>query len=83
MLLSLRHHKFESMNSDIVDFITYCIGNLSRRLGMSPREIYQRLKTSGILMDYIVPSYDVLHTFGKEYLMEDLTDYMKEKGVLA
>ena len=54
------------MNSDIVDFITYCIGNLSRRLGMSPREIYQRLKTSGILMDYIVPSYDVLHTFGKE-----------------
>lgn len=71
------------MNSDIVDFITYCIGNLSRRLGMSQREIYQRLKTSGILMDYIVPSYDVLHTFGKEYLMEDLTDYMKEKGVLA
>ncbi|MCI6119797.1 MAG: DUF3791 domain-containing protein [Prevotella sp.] len=50
---------------------------------MSPREIYQRLKTSGILMDYIVPSYDVLHTFGKEYLMDDLTDYMKEKGVLA
>ena len=71
------------MNSDIVDFITYCIGNLSRRLGMITREIYQRLKTSGILMDYIVPSYDVLHTFGKEYLMEDLTDYMKEKGVLA
>ena len=27
--------------------------------------------------------HDVLHTFGKEYLMEDLTEYMKEKGVLA
>jgi len=70
------------MNSDNIDFITYCIGNLSRRLGLSAREVYQRLKSSGILMDYIVPSYDVLHTFGKEYLIEDLTDYMKEKGVL-
>jgi len=71
------------MNSDNVDFITYCIGNLSRRLGLTARDVYQRLKSSGILMDYIVPSYDVLHTFGKEYLMEDLTDYMREKGVLA
>lgn len=71
------------MNKDNIDFITYCIGNLSRRLGLNPRDVYQRLKSSGILMGYIVPSYDVLHTFGKEYLMEDLTDYMKEKGVLA
>ncbi len=71
------------MNTDNIDFITYCIGNLSRRLGLSASDVYQRLKTSGILMDYLVSSYDVLHTFGKEYLMEDLTDYMKEKGVLA
>ena len=71
------------MNTDNIDFITYCIGNLSRRLGLSARDVYLRLKTSGILMDYIVPSYDVLHTFGKEYLMEDLTDYMREKGVLV
>ena len=30
-----------------------------------------------------IPSYDVLHTFSSRYLMEDLTDYMKEKGVLG
>lgn len=71
------------MNRDNIDFITYCVGNLSRRLGLNARDVYQRLKSSGILMGYIVPSYDVLHTFGKEYLMEDLIDYMKEKGVLA
>ena len=71
------------MNYDNVDFITYCIGNLSRRLNLSAAEVYRRLKQSGILYGYIVPSYDVLHTFGKEYLMEDLIEYMKEKGVLA
>ncbi len=71
------------MNFNNVDFVTYCIGNLSRRLGLSAGEVYRRLKKSGILTEYIVPSYDVLHTFGKEYLMEDLIDYMREKGVLA
>ena len=71
------------MNSDNIDFVTYCIGNLSRRLGLNARDVYHRLKTSGILADYIIPSYDVLHTFSKEYLMEDLTDFMKEKGVLV
>lgn len=71
------------MNRDNIDFVTYCIGNLSRRLGLNARDVYQRLKTSGILTDYIIPSYDVLHTFSKEYLMEDLVDFMKEKGVLA
>lgn len=70
------------MNSDNIDFVTYCIGNLSCRLGLNARDVYQRLKTSGILTDYIIPSYDVLHTFSKEYLMEDLVDFMKEKGVL-
>lgn len=50
---------------------------------MSASEVYQKLKQSGILTDYIIPCYDVLHTFGKEYLMEDLTECMKEKGVLA
>ena len=70
------------MNYDNVDFITYCIGNLSRRLNLSAVEVYRRLKQSGILYGYIVPSYNVLHTFGKEYLMEDLTEYMREKGVL-
>ena len=68
---------------DPLDFVTYCIGNLSRRLNMSAAEVYRRLKQSGILTGYIVSSYDVLHTFGKEYLMEDLTEYMREKGVLA
>ena len=31
--------------------------------------------------DYIIKCYDVLHTQGKEYLVEDITDFVKEKGV--
>lgn len=71
------------MDNRTLEFVTYCIGQLSLLLKLPQREIYKRLKKSGILYGYIVPSYDVLHTFGSRYLMEDLTEYMKEKGVLA
>ena len=71
-----------TMDYRTLEFVTYCISKLAHTLQMSQREVYRRLIKSGILYDYIVPSYDVLHTFGSRYLMEDLTDYMREKGVL-
>ena len=65
-----------------IEFVTFCIGKLSASLKLPQQEVYKRLKDSGILYDYIVPSYDVLHTFSLRYLMDDLIGYMKEKGVL-
>lgn len=70
------------MDKKTLEFVTYCISKLSQLLKISQREVYDKLKTSGILYGYIVPSYDVLHTFGSRYLMEDLISYMREKGVL-
>lgn len=65
-----------------LDFITYCVGNLADRLNMNASKVYKMLRSTDILNGYMIPCYDVLHTFSKEYLMEDLTDFMKEKGVL-
>ena len=70
------------MDTNTLEFVTYCIGKLAQVLNTSQREVYRRLIQSGILYDYIVPSYDVLHTFSSRYLVEDLTEYMREKGVL-
>lgn len=71
------------MAAEQVEFVTYCIGNLSRRLDMSQTEIYNMLAKSGILREYIIGAFDVLHTFGKDYLMDDLIDYMREKELVA
>lgn len=71
------------MSSDQLDFVTYCIGNLSMRLQLPQRTIYLKLKDRGILENYIVKGYEVLHTIGKEYLMDDLITYMQEKGALS
>jgi hypothetical protein len=71
-----------AMSEEQLDFAIYCIGNLSRRLNIPQPQIYNMLNDSGILQGYIVECYDVLHTFGKEYLMEDLIGYMREKGLV-
>lgn len=49
---------------------------------MPQRIVYTKLKNSGILDNYIIRGYDVLHTFGKDYIMNDLISYMQEKGAL-
>lgn len=53
------------------------------KLSLPQPDLYHRLKNSGILDDYIVKGYDILHTFSREYLVSDLISYMKEKGVLS
>ena len=70
------------MDRKILEFVTYCISKLAHHLQLSQSDVYDRLKQSGILYGYLVPSYDVLHTFGSRYLIDDLTEYMREKGVL-
>lgn len=70
------------MEKNTLEFITYCISKLAHQLNLTQRDVYRKLKSSGILNEYLIPSYDVLHTFGSQYLMDDLISFMQEKGVL-
>ena len=70
------------MNKENLWFVTYCIAKLSNVLGLPQSYVYKKLKHSGILDEYIIGAYDVLHTFGSSYLMNDLIEYMKEKKVI-
>lgn len=69
------------MNFNQLDFATYCIGLISSVLGKSQKDVFNVLNSSGMLMSYIVSGYDVLHTFGREYLADDLISYMTNKGI--
>jgi hypothetical protein len=69
------------MDFEQLNFVTYCVGNLSDRLGKSAYDTFRILRTTGILDSYIIPAYDVLHTFSKDYIMNDLIERIKEKGV--
>lgn len=70
------------MDFETLNFTTFCVGNLSDALNMPAKQVYHLLRSSGILTDYIIPYYNVLHTFSKDYITNDLIQCMKEKGVL-
>ena len=64
------------------DFVTYCVGNLADRLNMSASKVFQMLRSTNILNGYMIPCYDVLHTFSKEYIMDVLINLLKKRGAL-
>lgn len=71
------------MNNDEVEFSVFCIENVAAKLGISGRETYDLLtKKSKILDEYIIPNYEMIHTQGKEYIVNDIIDYMKEARVI-
>ena len=71
------------MKIEHLDFITFCVGSLADALNKIASQVYGALRSSGVLTDYIIPCYDVLHTFSKDYLVEELTEILKEKGALT
>ena len=46
------------MRTELLDFITFCVGSLSDALHKSASLVYSALRSSGVLNDYIVPCYD-------------------------
>ncbi len=73
----------EFMDRNVLEFVTFCIGAVANSLKKTRQDVYILLKQSGILDNYIVKCYDVLHTFGRQYIVDDIIEYMKEKGVLT
>ena len=69
-------------NSNELEFVVFCIENVAAKLGVDAERVYQAFtEKSDILNGYIVPEYEVLHTQSREYIVNDLLDVMKEKGV--
>ena len=69
-------------NSNELEFVVFCIENVATKLGVEAERVYQTFtEQSDILHVYIVPEYEVLHTQSREYIVDDLLDVMKERGV--
>ena len=61
--------------------MVFILHALVQHWNMTTPEVYDILNSTGILDDYIIKCYDVLHTLGKEYLVEDITEFVREKGI--
>lgn len=71
------------MSENELEFAIFCVESIAAFLKKNPRHIYKALgRDSDILRSYIIPEYGVLHTQGKEYIVNDIMDVARERGVL-
>ena len=69
-------------NSNELEFAVFCIENVAAKLNVNAEHVYQAFtEKSDILNSYIVPEYEILHTQSREYIVNDLLEVMKERGV--
>lgn len=69
------------MQKNELSFSIFVLYSLAEKWKITPAAVYKILNTTGIMDDYVIRCYDVLHTQGKEYLVEDITEFAREKGV--
>ena len=65
-----------------LEFVIFCLENVADSLKKPAPEVFDLwTRESDILYGYILPCYDVLHTQGKEYVVEDILEVMREEGL--
>jgi hypothetical protein len=70
-------------NDRELEFAIFCVENIAIRLGIDAEKVYEALAVnSDILSSYVVPCFDILHTQDKDYIIDDILDVMKERGVV-
>ena len=63
------------------DFGVFLLHRISERWHKTVPATYAILHESGILDGYVFPCYDTLHTLGTDYLVDDITEMARERGV--
>lgn len=64
-----------------LEFTIYLINKISEALNQPIEQVYKLLNSVDIIDGYMIKCYDVLHTLGEKYLVEDIIDLMHTRGV--
>ena len=69
-------------DEDELEFAIFCIENVAKAAGISTHDLMDKITIqSDILNNYIVANYDVLHTQGKQYIVDDIIATIRERGI--
>ena len=71
-----------SERSKVAEFVSFCIESFANAKGKSGIDTLRLFDSCG-LVGYLDEFYDVLHTQGREWLMADMEDYLKVRGIAA
>ncbi|MDR1060358.1 MAG: DUF3791 domain-containing protein [Clostridiales bacterium] len=64
-------------------FAVFCIEALADELHTTGDKVYKMLADDSDILDaYIVPHYDVLHTQGRDWIVDDLKRLMAKESLI-
>lgn len=69
------------MDKDSFSFVVYIIHACANKWNMMPSLVYEKLKSVECIERYLVPHYEILHTQGTEYVVDDVKKYLEVQGV--
>jgi Protein of unknown function (DUF3791) len=69
------------MTNSQLTFTVFILNKYALATKQPITEVYKRFDELHILDDYLIKHYDVLHTLGENYLIEDLTELVAQKSV--
>lgn len=61
----------------IMGFVASCIEDVAEKLGVDYAVVYERMKAVGMIENYIIPHYDVLHTESRENVTAGMIETLK------
>ena len=62
-------------------FVIFLIHACAAKWNKLSPEVFDILQKSNCISDYLVPYYDVLHTQGEKYLVDDIESYLMRRGM--
>ncbi|MBQ8520067.1 MAG: DUF3791 domain-containing protein [Bacteroides sp.] len=62
------------------EFVVFGIENTAKRVGCSGYEVFQELQRTNGIEQFLYPSYSMLHTQGKEYIVDEVLGYILQRN---
>lgn len=76
------YYNDKELGNKELEFVIFCIENVATKLNIDASKVYSLLtEQTNILNEYIIPEYEILHTQSKDYIVDDIIEVMKERGV--
>ena len=69
------------MNKESFSFVVYMIHACANKWDMLPSIVYQKLQSAGCIDHYLVPHYEILHTQGTDFVVNDIEEYLEVRGI--
>lgn len=68
-----------SHDEKVMAFVASCVEGVARKMGTTYRKAYERMNRSGVIDDFCLGCYDVLHTESREHVTEDVIECLLNK----